>query len=250
MKSNRILAGDIFKTNDGGAVKVISFDGCYSVTVQHLDFGGHTTKVAASHLRSGRIKNPYKPRIFGIGYVGSGIHKPSDTGRDTREYTAWVRMLERAYCKVKQSHNKSYIGCSVDPLWHNFQNFADWYKSQVHKGEGYQLDKDILIPGNKVYGPNQCRLVPEKINKILNINPERRSNLPPGVTQKGKKFYVKIGKNGGIEYLGNFHSKEDAFLAYKKAREEYVRSTAEDYRYSMPEEIYLALVSYVVNIED
>lgn len=250
MKPKKIEAGDVFKINEGGEVVVIQYNGCYDIIVQHLDSIGHRAKVAASQLKAGSIKNPFSPRIQGVGFIGVGPHNTSHNGRDTRAYTAWVRMLERCYCPKKQSKNKSYIGCSVAHEWHNFQTFAGWYESQPFKGEGYQLDKDILTPGNKQYGPKSCRFVPEAINKMLNINIKRRTGLPVGVTDNGSGYSVKLSKFGKVECIGTFRTVEDAFSAYKLAREGYIHSSADTYKDKMTPDIYDALKRYKIDIDD
>lgn len=250
MKSTGILAGETFKTNEGGEVRVISVNGCFDIIIEHMDDHAHQSRVVSSQLRDGRIKNPYRPRIAGVGFLGSGPYKASENGRDTHAYTAWTKMLERVYCTKKQSKNKSYIGCLVAPEWHNFQEFCRWYEAQPFKGEGYQLDKDILVPGNKQYGPAGSRFVPEPINKMLNTNVARRSSLPVGVTKSGKKYSVKLSMSGAIKCIGSYESVEDAFSAYKSAREGYVRSMAEKYKDKMQKEIYDALMRYRVNAND
>lgn len=72
-------------------------------------------------------------------------------------------MLRRCYYVSKT--NTYYPDCSVEKVWHNFQVFADWYDIN-HPGDGgrYQLDKDIKIPGNKVYGPDACMFVTQQDN--------------------------------------------------------------------------------------
>jgi hypothetical protein len=246
----KINAGDIFKTNEGGSCLVIQYNGCYDVTIEHMDKRRHRAKVVASQLRDGRIKNPYMPRISGIGFIGYGRHKASEKGRDTHAYTAWSKMLERAYCEKKHKTNKSYIGCSVADEWHNFQIFSDWYEQQEFKGAGYQLDKDVLCPGNKVYGPSHCRFIPDQINKLFNSNKARRASLPVGVTAIGRKYTTKLGKQGGQEYIGTYDTAEEAFAAYKAAREGYVRWYAEKFRGAMPSDVYEAICRYTVNIDD
>lgn len=250
MKNEKILAGDRFKTNEGGTVVVVSVNGCYDITIEHEDEHRHSCRVVASQLRDGRIKNPYRPRVHGVGFIGSGAHKASENGKDTHAYTAWTKMIERAYCPKKQKENQSYIGCSVAKEWHNFQNFCDWYNSQPFKGKGYQLDKDILVKGNKEYGPAACRFVPEPINKMLNINKGRRSALPVGVTSVGGKYTVKLSKSGSIKCIGTFNTVDEAFSAYKHAREEYIREIAEKYKNCITNDIYDALMRYKVGIDD
>lgn len=250
MKNAQILAGDTFKTNEGGIVKVLIFEGCYSVRVQHLDSAGHVATVTASQLRSGRIKNPYRPRIYGVGFAGFGDHKPSKDGKDTKEYVAWTKMLHRCYGEKAAISNPSYKGCYVAPEWHDFQAFAEWYSLQEFKGSGYQLDKDILIKGNREYSSNFCRLVPEKINKLLTGSDSRRGKHPIGVNFYAGKFCAHCSTDGNKNHIGRFDTAELAFYAYKKFRESYVKRRAEDYRLHMPKEIYEALIAWSVDIDD
>lgn len=250
MKNATILAGETFKTNNGGECVVIEVRGCYEVLIEHLDEYKHRATVTASQLRGGRVKNPYRPRIHGVGFVGFGRHKASISGRDTRPYVAWTRMIERAYCRAKQVENPTYAEASVCPEWHNFQNFAEWYDSQPFKGAGYQLDKDILVKGNKHYCPSTCRLVPEKINKLLTGSDSRRGGHPMGVNFYAGKFCAHCSTDGRKNYIGRFGSAIEAFNAYKKYRENYIKRCAEDMRDLMPAEVYGALISWDISIED
>lgn len=229
---------------------VIRLRDCYRVTIEHTDHNKHRSDVTPGQLRRGAIRNPYKPRIFGVGFTGVGIHAATSCGRDTRPYTAWVRMLERAYSTEKQKTNKSYIGCAVAAEWHNFQNFADWYASQPFSGQGFQVDKDILLPGNKIYCAEFCRLVPARINKILLDNPDRRGAHPVGVTFYAGKYVSHLSRDGRRYHLGRFATPEEAFKAYKAAREDYIISSAERDRDSLPLEIYEALMRHKISIND
>lgn len=250
MKNKQIVAGDTFKTNEGGRVRVLKFNGCYDVIVEHDDAHRHTCKVTANQLRSGRMKNPYMPRIHGVGFIGAGSHRPSLNGRDTRQYTMWTRMLERCYCPKKQKSNPAYIGCIVHESWHNFQAFADWYEDQPYKGDGYQLDKDIIKKGNKMYCPEFCRIVPAQINKLLGDNRARRGDLPMGMQEKNGRFYVKLSKFGSMVYIGAYGDVKEAFNAYKEAREAYIKECAEYFRSAMDDDVYEALLGISISIDD
>ena len=246
-KHKPIQVGDVFPTNEGGSGVVVEYRGAYDVIVRHADSHGHLSKVAASQLRDGRVKNPYKPRISGVGFVGVGPHSTSKNGKDTPAYKTWTKMLERAYCEKKQLTNPTYIGCSVAREWHCFQNFAEWYESQPFKGKGYQLDKDILVKGNKIYAPDRCRFVPEYLNKILCSNEAKRGVLPMGVAYKAGRYYSKLSKNRKIFCIsGGFETPEEAHEAYKKEREGHIRDSANNYRNMITEDIYLALMSYSI----
>ena len=48
--------------------------------------------------------------------------------------------------------------------WHNFQVFAKWFDENYM--EGFQLDKDIKIEGNKIYSSGTCLFVSPTNNKV------------------------------------------------------------------------------------
>lgn len=90
-----------------------------------------------------------------IGYVG---------GKRRRKlmwvcpyYQTWKDMIKRCYSTKCQEKFPTYKGCSVSADWHTFSNFKAWMEKQ--NWEGKQLDKDILIEGNKVYSPETCVFV-------------------------------------------------------------------------------------------
>lgn len=74
-------------------------------------------------------------------------------------YRAWQSMLVRAYSKSYHKRRPTYIGCSVSEEWKTFSNFKSWMEGQVW--EGKQLDKDLLVEGNKVYSEETCVLCRE-----------------------------------------------------------------------------------------
>jgi len=80
-------------------------------------------------------------------------------------YGRWENMLRRCYSSRYHKTKPSYIGCSVCPEWLYFSKFCLWMQSQ--KWEGMALDKDLLVKGNKVYGPDTCCFIPGAINSIF-----------------------------------------------------------------------------------
>lgn len=46
------------------------------------------------------------------------------------------------------------------------------------------VDKDILHPGNKVYSPENCILLPQRINELFFVSSRGTSNLPQGTNYK------------------------------------------------------------------
>ena len=96
--------------------------------------------------------------------------------------------------------------------------------------ESNVLDKDILIPGNKIYGPDACLFIPQDINSLLTNSKAARGLYPQGVAfcKDVKKFRAEISKYGERVRLGYYSSPEQAELAYIKAKAAHIRNVAEE----------------------
>ncbi len=66
-------------------------------------------------------------------------------------------MLQRCYSESYLNKRPSYRGCSVCEEWKTFSNFMAWMKNK--NMENLELEKDILVPGNKLYSPETCVFV-------------------------------------------------------------------------------------------
>ena len=147
----------------------------------------------------------------------------------------------------------SYKDCEVCEEWHNFQNFAKWYDENYYevKGEKTQIDKDILIKGNKIYSPDKCLFVPQKIN-LLFVKGSGGSHLPIGVGEckRTGKYIARLRKNGTYVTVGRYDNPCEAFLAYKKEKEEYIREMALTYKQLIPTKVYEAVINYKIEIND
>lgn len=77
-------------------------------------------------------------------------------------YIKWRAMLERCYSDLYHDRKPTYTECTVIPQWFTFSSFKTWMQTQ--HWEGKELDKDILFPGNKVYGPDTCVFVGKRLN--------------------------------------------------------------------------------------
>lgn len=65
-----------------------------------------------------------------------------------------------------RSRLPKYQGVSV--AWENKSDFYQWFNENWDPSHPeYQLDKDILVPGNKVYGPDTCCFVPQWLNILI-----------------------------------------------------------------------------------
>ncbi|WCO82202.1 hypothetical protein vBPpSSYP_220 [Pseudomonas phage vB_PpS_SYP] len=97
--------------------------------------------------------------------------------------------------------------------------FREWMMQQ--DWENKDLDKDLLLPGNKVYGPDTCVFVDKATNYFLTDSKAIRGEYPIGVTKGHKdKYYAYIKENGERKHLGTFDSPEEAHEAwYSRKRE-------------------------------
>lgn len=138
-------------------------------------------------------------------------------------YRSWRDMLNRCYSAKWHDQFPTYTGCTVDPEWHSFMAFRAWMLSQ--DWEGKQLDKDILFPGNKVYGPDSCVFVSSQLNSFMIDCCAARGKWPIGVcwAERAGKFIALCrnpftGKRG---HLGYFTDPFEAHEAWRAKKHEY-----------------------------
>jgi hypothetical protein len=136
-------------------------------------------------------------------------------------YSRWTDMLARCYSERFHIANPSYKGCSVCEEWKTFSNFKKWMEQDNWKGK--QLDKDILVPENKEYGPNTCIFVSHALNGLLIAQLSGRGKYPTGVSLNRNGYYLaSLRIHGKNKTLGRTKTVEEASLLYKKARYEYL----------------------------
>ena len=117
--------------------------------------------------------------------------------------------------------------------------------------QGWELDKDILIKGNKVYSPETCCFVPQEINCLFTNCKSVRGKYPIGVTKTvNGKYKARINKNGDRIDLGLFDTPEEAFQVYKIAKELHIKEVADKWRGQITEPCYEAMYAYEVEITD
>jgi hypothetical protein len=100
---------------------------------------------------------------------------------------------------------------------------------QAHDGhwEGLQLDKDILVFGNKVYSPQTCLFVSRAVNNLLTDCGASRGEWAQGVhfdKQRGK-FQATIRIDGKVKFIGYFDSEDECEEAYLTAKSDNIQRT-------------------------
>ena len=171
----------IYKTNNCGPIRVVHYHNALKVEVQFIETGYKAT-AQASNIRAGRVKDYLVPNVLGVGFIGDGPHKAWVNGKETKAYKAWQAMFTRCYCQKTLGRQPTYKGCTVAKEWHNFQGFGDFFeKSYI---DGYELDKDIIKKGNRIYCPEFCKFVTPESNIIEGTAKNYAFISPAGVLTK------------------------------------------------------------------
>lgn len=185
--------------------------------------------------------------VCGVGVYEKGKYSVWVENKQSVEYGVWVRMLCRCYNKSSKTRQPTYKDCTVSKNFLNFQYFAEWCNQQIGFGlKDYQLDKDILVKGNKVYSEDTCVFVPREINFLLLDHAARRGDYPIGVSyNKGNdKFQASLSKYGKVFNLGYFPTAEQAAQCYREAKEAHVKVIAEFYKGSVDPRVHAALMKW------
>lgn len=168
--------------------------------------------------RSSRVSNlrTAVPTVRGVG-INDFPTSVKVNGKNIPPYIAWQNMLGRCYAaEHRPTNNVAYIGCVVVDEWHYFSNFERWYSENYF--DGAHLDKDLLFPGNRVYGPDTCIFVTLALNMLLSSNAAVRGTHPLGVAVDGKRFRAMVSENGVPRYLGLFSTPLEAHQAWQAAK--------------------------------
>ena len=234
------------KLIDGSLVKIIRYKNCKDITIQ-FNYG-FEVNTRMTCLKKDNIKHPLQKTVYDIGYIGMGKYNTSDS---LVLYDKWSGILRRCCDKKFQEKHNSYKDCIVDERWHNFQNFAEWfYKNWKSYMKGWHIDKDILVKGNKIYSPETCCFVPQEINILFTTSRSDKGMYPIGVHKVKHKFVSRISKYGSRLSLGSFTTPEEAFQAYKVAKEAYIKEVADKLKDKISPRVYEAMYSYEVEITD
>lgn len=171
-----------------------------------------------------------------------------------KSYSLWRDMLERSTSERFKEEKPTYKDVSLSESFKNFDFFHSWCLKQVGYGvKGFELDKDILIKGNKIYSEHTCCFVPKEINMLFVKTNTLRGEYPIGVY-----FHKRLGCFAAQMKMGK-HSKacvkyaktaEDAFALYKEMKENRIKFFADKYKHQIDSKVYNALYNYEVEITD
>lgn len=244
------FVGTKWNTNNYGEVIVVEYCNAKRVLVRFVKTNNlQWTNVAC--LESGYIKDHNSSTnnhiICGVGYYGSGDY----SDKYSQAYTVWHGIIRRCYDKKHTAKHPSYSKCTVCDEWLNFQSFKRWFEDNYV--DGMYIDKDILVKHNTVYSPERCCFVPRLINNAFEKRESKRGEYPLGVTNSNRErnpYKAQITRFTKHKNLGHFSTIQEAFYAYKIAKEAYLKELANMYKDVIEPRVYDALMNYEVEITD
>lgn len=255
IKASQNVIGLKQTTSHGSLIEITDYQNNEKVEITFTETGYKKHISWRTFQKNKNIVSPYCKTVYGIGYIGEGDYPACIDKKKTKCYTVWTDMIRRCYDENDQKH-VTYKDCEVCEEWHNYQNFAQWYSENYYEipNEIMCLDKDILIKGNRVYGPDTCIFVPNRINALFTKSNSNRGLYPIGVSVHQGHYKAHMSKiiNGKkqMKYYGKYDTPEQAFECYKQIKEEYIKEVAEEYCGLIPDTLYFALCAYEVNIDD
>ena len=254
--SYKDCVGKVCKSLNSGDFKIVKYNDYGNVEIQFLKTG-YETVALLNNIRNGRVKDPYSPSVYSIGIVGTK-YPSTINGVLTKEYDLWHSMLKRCYSDVYKKQRPTYEDCEASENFKSYEYFYEWCHKQIGfgndgNGNPFQLDKDLLIKGSKVYSESTCVFIPKDINLLLTKRVASRGEYLIGVSwsKTNKAFVAQVNKNKGrSERLGLFNTELEAFNTYKQAKEVFIKEQANKWKDKIDERAYNALINYEVNIDD
>lgn len=246
-----------FKTKNGESYTIIKYENNKNILIQFNN--GYIKQTSWINIKRDNVNSPFLKTLSNVGYIGVGNY---DSSKNPEAYLHWNHMIRRCYdaYTINRDKNLTYIDCFVCEEWHCFQNFAEWYEENYYEVEGETmcLDKDILCKSNKIYSPETCVFVPQRINSLFVKADKMRGDYPVGVHYHTKHNWLEVNcciykdKKKKQKYLGKFPLNKpfQAFYTYKQFKEQYIKQIADEYKDLIPTKLYEAMYKYEVEIND
>ena len=248
---NAEYEGSVFKTKNYGDVVVLDYYNARDVTIKFLNTG-NVRKTGTSELKKGEIRDNEAFPVYIVGIMDV----PNEARRNVpipKEYSIWNGVRQRCYNENIRHLNPSYQEAEMSENFKRYSYFKEWCHNQIgFDQDGWQLDKDILIKGNKLYSEATCCFVPPEINTLILKADRIRGKYPIGVYEdkQAGKFKVRISVEGKHKHVGRYYCEKEAFYAYKVAKEQYIKEVANKWKSQLDPRVYEALMNYDVDISD
>ena len=261
--------GEIGVSKEGCVVKIVEYNDALDIVIEFQDEHKYRLHTNYQAFKKGRCKNPFYPSVYKHGYLGTdkngSVPKMSELkdGKSvhTWEYDRWQKMLQRCFDNKLKEKYPTYKDVTCCDRWLCFANFLEDLEILKQEynwsaDEKLNLDKDILHKNNKIYSLENCVLVPDWINSLFIKRDANRGDCPIGVSynKASKKYQAHCHINGKLKSLGYYNTIEQAFNAYKVAKEQEIKRIAEDCIskgfITKDSRLYKAMISYQIKIDD
>jgi hypothetical protein len=238
-KIKDVKEGFIGKTFYGDNFVVLETLPGNNCMVQFLDEFKYKRTASKNAVIKGNVKNPFRRSVYGVGYFGDG---PYTSVNSQRQYKVWQCMLERCYNEAHPAH-KHYADVEVCGDWHNFQSFAAWCLTQKgFEDKHFEIDKDFMYDGNRLYSPDTCCFIPGVINSFFlngRTNGKKGEGLGVGVTETPSgTFRVCLNR----VKLGTFPSQRQAELAFTNYKKYSLWLLASEFKDRLDKKVYERLL--------
>ena len=150
--------------------------------------------------------------MSGIRYLISGKvledgtfipNKRSKAGRPAAD-----KVKDRVKSRWKMIRNRAdsgtnYQDVTIHEAWSTYEPFQEWFLAQPYGQLDYAVDKDLLNPAARQYGPDTCVLLPKDVNSYITDEqgvPYARGGLLPG------GYYVEaVGQDQNVLRMSRFN---------------------------------------------
>lgn len=229
--------GKIFQTKQHGEILVLQYNSAKDIEIQFITTGWKT-KVAASQIRCGGIKDETVPTVlygWGLVDVDYPVSRTETLGyvdgkRVQKKvwicpyYKKWSSILCRVFSESQHKHRPNYKDCTICEEWKYLSNFIKWVDSQPNRDwMNCEPDKDILFEGNKHYGPETVVFVDHTTNKFILDSHAKRGDYMLGVDLQRGKFRSRCKDPCKFlsNHIGYYSSELEAHLAWQTRKHEY-----------------------------
>ena len=186
--------------------------------------------------------NKWKRTVFGIGYLGCS---DDSFTKDNYVYSKWSNMMQRCYDETTHKLKPYYALCTAEIEWLNFSNYREWHKENMMGDRKVDLDKDVLVQGNTVYGSETCTLIPHFTNTLFE---ERGADTNIVLKNTTGKYDVTMSILGKNEDVGTFDTEEEARQGYIDYKQDYIWNYAKKCKGKVPYKTYEAMMNWQVKI--
>ena len=254
-----ITSGEVFKNKSGNEFIIVCYDNSFNVQIRFIKTS-YEKSYELSQIRKGLVKDRFEPTVCNVGIVGDK-YATKLNNLPLPQYVLWGNVLRRCYSASYHEMSETYANCTTSENFKHYTYFYEWCNEQIgfnckdDNGRLFNIDKDLLIKGNKVYSEDTCVFLPIEINAVLVKRDKMRGDCVLGVYKhkhyNEDKFVAQLNLNTGkAKYLGLFNTEIEAFNAYKKAKENYLKELANKWEGKIDERAYNALMNYEVGVED